>query len=101
MSSKEKRAQRAFRLQSPHNYVIEKVAEYFNLNPEVVKSGVLDYLEYIVLMDSLFAEKGRKAIMFYYQDGEQLTEKGKISLSCCMFLFFSRQRVIQNQNYPS
>lgn len=56
-------------LKQQHRYVIEMVAEYLDVELEVILHGVIDYASHIEILDSFFAEGGRRAVLFYYQDG--------------------------------
>lgn len=68
-------------LRNQHRFVIEMVADYLSIEPDIVMNGVIDYARHIELMDSLFAEGGRRAIMFYYQIGDP-PEVGKRNILC-------------------
>jgi len=49
-----------------HRYVTECVAEYYNIEQEVIIEGMADSDRYIRIMDALFAEKKKMVILFYY-----------------------------------
>lgn len=67
---KDKRMERLMTLKGQHRYVIDMVSEFFAVEPEVILNNVIDYAKYIEVMDSLFVEGGRCAIMFFCHDSE-------------------------------
>lgn len=69
MKYREERQLRFQELQLTHRQICDMVAIYLDLEPNDVLEGVADDAEHLRLMNSLIDPNGRKAIMFYYQDG--------------------------------
>lgn len=66
--SKEKRQKRVSLIGPRERFILEIVAEYFNIDPDECVEGVVDADEHIELMEKFFVRDGSMAVMFFYRN---------------------------------
>ncbi|XP_078482966.1 dynein axonemal heavy chain 8 [Ciona intestinalis] len=76
---REEREKRKIRLTPMHRYLMHYVAEHLQMENNVVEEFILDSSDQIDILDSFIDKNGRKALMFFHQDGESpKLESGRI-----------------------
>lgn len=68
LRAKQERENRRSDLDTHHLYLIETVAAHLDLKPKDVEEFIIDSPEYMKILDSFFDKKGKKAVLFTYQD---------------------------------
>uniref|UniRef100_H2YUI8 AAA+ ATPase domain-containing protein n=1 Tax=Ciona savignyi TaxID=51511 RepID=H2YUI8_CIOSA len=76
---REEREKRKIRMTPMHKYLVYYVAEHLQLENNVVEEFILDSADQIDILDSFIDKNGKRALLFFHQDGESpKIESGRV-----------------------
>lgn len=78
--AKNKRKQRIDSIDAQHRYVIDMVADQFNVSGDELIEGVADAYKNVQLLHSIVEKNGHRAIIFFY-DSFNHPPKGMVSVN--------------------
>lgn len=70
LRAKQDRENRRADLDTHHLFLIETVASHLDLKPKDIEEFVIDAAEYMAILASFFDKKGKKGVVFCYQDAD-------------------------------
>lgn len=70
IKAKQDRENRRADLDTHHLFLIEIISYHLDMKPKDIEEFVIDSADYMANLDSFFDKKGKKAVIFVYQDAD-------------------------------